>query len=425
MEVTMKYLIILFIIMLNACSFTYVGKGRDVSTEIDVQPKVKVELPVQKEDDALQKQTEMHPPKQSESKDSGKKPSYLATYCYEYGEEESIAQAKEKARIRVKRIAAESIRSYVKSDVTVENASAISSTTSMHSEGCLANINYDDDKPVHDKEQGRVCYTIISADFDPNCKPPVPPIQNENDHQKNDGNYPVDATRKDPTPDIRIPQFVDVPKKTYTKPDFLVPYFHDYHYSSNTFEINYDFKIMVRELSVYHFQQYYDTLDTEQQNELGDSWKKADVNAPVDGIPYKYVTGYKNWLSEISGKTIRFPSIEEWMAACIHYYTSQDRLLNQYKPIYNKEEPISKIRQHPDHLLGNLREWSSTPCEENQKRFVLGANYMSSAIGLFKATCANIEASWLGGIGIRLVMTNTALTFAKAKTCGGLKCIKK
>jgi len=304
------------------------------------------------------------------------------THCYTFGDRESLEEAKKYARQATIEKALLSKLSYFKTQIRYEKGILTDAEIISLTKGYIKNLNMKEG--VIDYENRKICNSVISIDFENDA------IQKIDEKIEESSGHPI---------------FVFVPGKKYIIPEFLKVYLNDY-YNSIKFEIIKGFKIMKRELSVHHFNQYYESLGYEEKKQLGEEWKKDDGNAPVENIPFKHVRGYARWLSTKLNKTVRLPSVEEWMATCIHFIQSDDQLY-RFQPIVNARKPISEVRQSVDHLFGNLREWSISPCYyDANKYYLLGGNYISKKIGVYKAFCASENATWLGGVGIRLIVEN-------------------
>jgi len=305
---------------------------------------------------------------------------YIAKACYTYGDRESLIDAKRFALNLAQENALKFIYSTrIESHQELSNRELTDDQLSSLSKGCLTGLKFD----YTDVEKRKVCCIIKSAEIDTKC---------------------INQSNKDD-----LPIFIKVPSGDYRIPQFLSHHVYHFYYESSSVTIDYDFKIMERELSVKQFSKYYMTLSDYQKNKLGDDWKKNDESAPVENIPYEFVQGYISWLSQQLGQPVRLPSIKEWIATCVCYYTFSKYL--RYEPIINKKKPISSIRQSPDHLLGNLREWSRSPCDEDKHYYLLGGNYISNIIASKEAYCASENDRYLGGVGIRLVIIPSHLPY--------------
>ena len=304
---------------------------------------------------------------------------YLAKDCYTYGDRESLLDAKRYALILAQEKALKFIySSRIESHQELSNRELTDDQLSSLSKGCLKGLKFD-----YDVDKRKVCCIIKSAEIDKEC---------------------INLSNKDD-----LPIFINVPSGNYKTPQFLSHHVYHFYYESSSVTIDYDFKIMERELSVKQFSKYYMTLTDYQKNKLGDDWKKNDESAPVENIPYEFVQGYISWFSQQLGQPVRLPSIKEWIATCVCYYSE----INYYKfePVIDQKQAISKVRRSPDHLLGNLREWSRSPCDEDKHYYLLGGNYISNKIASKEAYCASENDRYLGGVGIRLVIIPSHLAY--------------
>ncbi len=166
--------------------------------------------------------------------------------------------------------------------------------------------------------------------------------------------------------------------------------------------IQHDFFIQAHEVTVGQFREYVRSLSWEEKKRIGTRWERGrteklyDDDRPVENVSWQDAAAYARWASEKTQWTLGLPTIEQWAAACVTY--------PGFAPVLSPSDgqPLSTIRHKVDHLLGNLREWSVTSCEDGGY-FLLGENYMSdrndpASIG--RKQCAS--GSW-NGIGFRLI----------------------
>jgi hypothetical protein len=121
-------------------------------------------------------------------------------------------------------------------------------------------------------------------------------------------------------------------------------------------------------------------------------------NRPVENVSRQEAVEYAQWLSEKTGWDLRLPTMSQWVAACIKYAEDRPVLTT------STNQPVLKVRGDIDHLLGNLREWSSDICKNGKYR-LLGENYMTDisdpdVIG--RGYCVAETDKWTG-VGFRLV----------------------
>ncbi|MDM8542881.1 hypothetical protein QUF90_17535 [Desulfococcaceae bacterium HSG9] len=193
-----------------------------------------------------------------------------------------------------------------------------------------------------------------------------------------------------PEPSLDAPSYlptVEVPQGELKLPDYLTRYAR-YLDPQKPVKIDRAFTIQAGEVTVGEFRVFFDTLNESEQKLVGLKWAQAgdtekyDDDRPVENI---------SWVN------LNLPTTAQWIAACIKY--------EQLPPIINQTDniPESKLRSKVDHLIGNLREWSSDTCKENWYR-LLGENYMTAAdpdiVG--KENCAKSDQVW-PGVGFRLV----------------------
>lgn len=199
--------------------------------------------------------------------------------------------------------------------------------------------------------------------------------------------------------------FQSVPTGVYQIPDSLNRYIQ---YNEQSAKVNKPFSIQEREVTVGDFMRYVDSLDNNDRQRTGTVWERDATGAiysdqrPVESINWQDASKYAEWLGQETNQVLRLPTVEEWIAACVLYAEPQP-ILNS-----NDNQPMSIVRGKVDHLIGNLREWSSTPCKNvngSSGYFVLGENYMTnlSDIELIgKMYCVSANDRWRG-IGFRLI----------------------
>ena len=183
----------------------------------------------------------------------------------------------------------------------------------------------------------------------------------------------------------------------------------------NPIVIEQPFAIQAGEVTVGEFRSYADSLDEARRAQLGTWWEQDQDGTPysddrpVENISWQEAVAYAEWLSKKTGQNFRLPTVQQWAAACVKYGREERPVLNRAD-----NQPISTLRgKEIDHLLGNLREWSSDFCrKETDKKGrtysryrLLGENYMtdptdSEVIGT--GHCAREDEQW-AGVGFRLV----------------------
>lgn len=206
-----------------------------------------------------------------------------------------------------------------------------------------------------------------------------------------------------PTPPPPGLHFLPVPEGTYRLNEYLQRYIH-YPGVSSSIVIQQPFSIQAGEVTVGEFRQYLESLKDEypeQMRALRDH-DRDDApflhDRPLENISWEEANAYAQWLSQQTGWDLRLPTIQQWAAACVKYAEARPVLRT------TENQSVSNIRGDIDHLLGNLREWSSDACENGKYR-LLGENYMTDfsdpeVIG--KGYCAGADERW-SGVGFRLV----------------------
>ena len=126
-------------------------------------------------------------------------------------------------------------------------------------------------------------------------------------------------------------------------------------------------------------------------------------NRPVDYISRRDAAGYARWISTRDGVEMRLPTYAQWAAAVITYAETNPVLASR------NNSPMDELRTQPDHLIGNLREWSSEACGNNKYR-LLGEDYMTDMASLGELPCVKDTVKWKGA-GFRLVMIGNASDF--------------
>lgn len=194
--------------------------------------------------------------------------------------------------------------------------------------------------------------------------------------------------------------FLSVPADMYIVPDYLARYLQKFE--KHSVRIDAPFSIMAGEITVGEFRRYVKSLDKERQQQLGARWEKASNgilfrnSRPVEYVNWQEASEYAQWLSQETGWDLRLPALEQWIAATIMY--AEDH------PIFktNDDQPLTLRSQKIDHLLGNLREWSSSVCGD-KRMFVLGENYLTDSNFVGPGYyCAKEQNKWTG-LGFRLI----------------------
>lgn len=219
-----------------------------------------------------------------------------------------------------------------------------------------------------------------------------------------------------PTP-FPMPAMAPVAKGNYEISPYLQQYVR-YAFKtgllSNPVTIAQDFSIQVGEVTVGEFRRYAESLDDTARADLGTRWAQGadgapyDDDRPVENVTWQEASDYARWLSAKTQRDLRLPTLEQWIAACVKYAEEYPILKKTY------DEPVSKLRSQVDHLLGNVREWSSSPCAGGGYR-LLGENYRTKPEYIGEDNCLyqsqktpekgfNPEESFRWpGVGFRLV----------------------
>lgn len=124
-----------------------------------------------------------------------------------------------------------------------------------------------------------------------------------------------------------------------------------------------------------------------------------DSDLPVENISRTDAQNYAQWLSQTTHHSWRLPTAKEWRFAALQY--------GEQHPIFNDPShhalEKSPLPVHdsgkPEHLLGNLREWSSDDCPIHGMK-LLGGNYLS---GIQKDLCDHASDKGEPGVGFRLL----------------------
>lgn len=162
-----------------------------------------------------------------------------------------------------------------------------------------------------------------------------------------------------------------------------------------------EFFVMRREVKVGEFQDYVETLDKGQKEQLGTLWRQEyngevlpDEN-PVASVPWWAAKGYADWLSKETGCPLTLPSYNQWVAATISYADPKMAVIRDkqrflgLKPQQRGEKKASgnlqsllfseETEETSDgvlDLLGNLREWSTdSRCPDESYHYILGEDY--------------------------------------------------
>ncbi len=163
------------------------------------------------------------------------------------------------------------------------------------------------------------------------------------------------------------------------------------------------FSIQTSEVKIEDFRRFAKSSEFAVSERLGNRWKQ-DVNGrpypasrPVENITWEEAAQYADWLSTVTELNLKLPTYKQWLAACV-LYAEDDAVLDR-----PDNSPVSENRHEVDHLIGNLREMSSTRLSDG-RILLLGENYLtrvdSENIGRRKSMAT---AERWQGIGFRLV----------------------
>jgi LysM repeat protein len=197
-------------------------------------------------------------------------------------------------------------------------------------------------------------------------------------------------------------QFVCIPAGTYEVSPYLRRFMR--YLETDRIVIETPFLMQSGEVTVGEFRRYANTLDEASRKRLETPWswekdRKGNPypdERPLENIRFNEAVAYAQWLRETTKRNFQLPTLWQWAAACINY--------TEYSPILYQadDQPISNLRGVIDHLLGNLREWSSEPpCRGGQR--LLGANYRTDPSDTGSDYCLKQDEK-LSGIGFRLVV---------------------
>jgi hypothetical protein len=193
-----------------------------------------------------------------------------------------------------------------------------------------------------------------------------------------------------------------VPAGTYTMSAYLQRYIR--YLDAEAVDIETPFSIQAGEVTVSDFRRYVASLPPAQQDRLGRGWEQSADGTPypdeqpVEHVSWQDASAYAAWLSQITGWDLRLPTVEQWAAACARYAESRPVLITE------TNRPLTELQGAIDHLLGNLREWSATACDDGTYRIV-GENYMTDNLDpdmIGQGYCIAQDEHW-SGVGFRLI----------------------
>lgn len=205
-----------------------------------------------------------------------------------------------------------------------------------------------------------------------------------------------------PAADVPAMTMVPVQPGTYALSAYLKRYIQ--YLAQEAVIIDAPFSVQAGEVTVGEFRRYATDLNEAQREALGTRWERSadgqlyPDEQPVENVSWQHAAAYTNWLSRQTGWDLRLPTLEQWVAACAKYAEHRPVLLTE------RNQPLTEIQGPIDHLLGNVREWSSTACEDGKYR-VLGENYMTSDLEphvVGEGHCVGDDEQW-SGLGFRVV----------------------
>ncbi len=164
--------------------------------------------------------------------------------------------------------------------------------------------------------------------------------------------------------------------------------------------INQAFYIQDGEVTIGDYIEHIESLGNEDQDVFRGNMKMLQMkleksyNQPVEYISWQEANEYAVWLSNKTKWRLKLPTLNQWVAAGILYAKQKPVLVTE------ENQPESKLHNRVEHLIGNVREWSSDTCGEGTYR-LLGENYMTTGKAVGQDNCAGNE-KWIG-VGIRLV----------------------
>jgi hypothetical protein len=165
-------------------------------------------------------------------------------------------------------------------------------------------------------------------------------------------------------------------------------------------KIDAPFSVQSGEVTIAEYGEFFNSLPEEEQAKLGGQWKMSgNGNELQDSFPVENITkieaeAYANWARERTQWNLQLPTTAQWAASAIAFENEATT------PIFIGT-PMPELRADVDHLIGNLREWSSDSCNDGGFR-LLGENYMTASDDIGHGYCAADHENW-SGLGFRLV----------------------
>ena len=131
-----------------------------------------------------------------------------------------------------------------------------------------------------------------------------------------------------------------------------------------------------------------------------------DSDFPVENISRTDAQKYAQWLSQTTHHSWRLPTAKEWRFAALQYGEQHPVFNDASHPTLDKSPSPVRDSGKPEHLLGNLREWSSDDCPIHGMQ-LLGGNYLS---GIQKDLCDHASDKGEPGVGFRLLYSLSSAT---------------
>jgi hypothetical protein len=177
----------------------------------------------------------------------------------------------------------------------------------------------------------------------------------------------------------------------------------------NTIKVKKPFYIQHSEITVAQFRLYVEELTGAErrrlQAKLIKDGKPLPNDYPVETISWHEANDYTQWLAKKTLWKLALPSSKQWLAATILYGEYQPNIKTT-----NNEKPLRRVRGERDHLLGNLQEWSSAPCQIKSEKtydyyYVLGASYFTDSIDMTSLKTLSCKSKDVeeAGVGFRLI----------------------
>ena len=154
------------------------------------------------------------------------------------------------------------------------------------------------------------------------------------------------------------------------------------------------------EVSVEQFRQFTHSLDLQKHRNIKNILRAYQTepkpDQPLENVSKDIAIQYADWLSRHTKKIWRLPSVNEWQAAALQFAENHPVFFSNQ----NTQPATPRFKNKPDHLIGNLREWSNDACPGNSRGIqLLGGNYLSGE----QLECYHSQGNGYPGIGFRLL----------------------